>query len=101
MALTSAREILLAVFAIFAAAIYRWVRVPPELRHIPKVPILPLLHSYLSGEVEEQRVKRVLLPFARKARSNVVLVFCLGEWMIHVMDAKVCCRALRVRGEFV
>ncbi|KAI0793858.1 cytochrome P450 [Fomes fomentarius] len=88
MALTSAREILLAVFAIFATAIYRWVRVPPELRHIPKVPILPLLHSYLSGEVEEQRVKRVLLPFARKARSNVVLVFCLGEWMIHVIDAK-------------
>ncbi|EJF58701.1 cytochrome P450 [Dichomitus squalens LYAD-421 SS1] len=81
----------LIVFALFlslAVAIRRWVSVPPELSHIPQVPILPLLHSYLSGEVEEQRVKRVILPFAQKSRSNVVLLFCFGEWMVHVLDAK-------------
>ncbi|TFK77992.1 cytochrome P450 [Polyporus arcularius HHB13444] len=88
MAFASVRDVLLALLAAVAVAIYRWVRVPEELRHIPKVPILPLLYSYLSGEVEEQRVKRILLPFARRTRTNVVLVFCLGEWMVHVVEAK-------------
>lgn len=89
MTFTSTRDVLLALLAAVTVAIYRWVRVPSELRHIPKVPILPLLYSYLSGEVEEQRVKRILLPFARRARTNVVLVFCLGDWMVHVVEAKV------------
>ena len=83
------QDVLVVGLALLWLAVYRWVRVPPHLRHIPKVPILPLLRSYLSGEVEEQRVKRVILPFAEKARTNVVLVFIVGEWQVHVLEGKV------------
>ncbi|KAJ8496055.1 hypothetical protein ONZ51_g1369 [Trametes cubensis] len=82
------QDVLVVGLALLWLAVYRWVRVPPHLRHIPKVPILPLLRSYLSGEVEEQRVKRVILPFAEKARTNVVLVFIVGEWQVHVLEGK-------------
>ena len=88
MTLTMANTAALILLAL-ALLVYRWVRVPTGLRHIPQVPILPLLYSYLSGEIEERRVKRIILPFARKAGSNVVLLFCLGEWTVHVLDAKV------------
>ena len=69
--------------------VYRLLSVPSHLRHIPTVPILPLLRSYLSGEAEEHRVKRLILPFAKRMHTNVVLVFCLGDWMVQILDPKV------------
>ncbi|KAH9935982.1 cytochrome P450 [Epithele typhae] len=72
-----------------AFALYRLFSVPSHLRHIPTVPLLPLLYSYFSGEVEEQRIKRLVLPFAEKKDTSVVLVFCLGDWMVQVLDPKV------------
>ena len=80
---------LLALLIILAIHVYRRVCVPRHLRHIPKVPLLPLLFSYISGEVEERRIRRVILPFAQKVNTDVVLVFTLGEWMVHILDAKV------------
>ncbi|KAI0642425.1 cytochrome P450 [Trametes meyenii] len=67
-------------------AVYQILRVPSHLRHIPKVPIWALLGSYFSGEVEDQRIKRIVLPFARQQGTGVVLVFCLGDWMVQVVD---------------
>ena len=66
--------------------LFRSLTPPAHLQHIPSVPILPLLISYLSGEVEAQRVKRLVLPFARRIGTNVVLVFCLGEWMVQILE---------------
>ena len=81
--------VLLSLVALCFGA-YRLLSVPSPLRHIPTVPLWPLLRSYLSGEVEEQRVKRLILPFAKQMQTDVVLVFCLGDWMVQVLDPKVC-----------
>ncbi len=75
--------------AVLCFGLYRLLRVPPHLRHIPKVPLFPLLLSYFSGEVEEQRVKRLVLPFAKRMQTDVVLVYCLGDWMVQVLETKV------------
>lgn len=92
------QKVATAVLVLLAVAIYRWVRVPAHLRHLPKVPVMPLLVSYLSGEVEERRVKRVIIPFAQKARTDVVLVFCLGEWVVHIVEANVRMSVLSATG---
>lgn len=82
-------------------ALYRLLRVPPHLQHIPAVPLWPLMASYLSGECEEQRVKRLVLPFARERQTHVVLVYCLGDWMVQVLEPTVshpiiCCPGNRL-----
>ena len=81
--------------------VYRLFRVPPHLQHIPTVPLWPLLKSYLSGECEEQRVKRLVLPFAREKQTQVVLLYCLGDWMVQVLEPTVshsimCCAGNRL-----
>lgn len=85
----STLDIAVLTFATICFAIYRLLRVPRHLRHIPKVPLVPLLVSYFSGEVEEQRVKRLVLPFAKRMQTDVVLVYCLGSWMVQVLESKV------------
>ena len=87
MALTLLNAIMLICATLFVS-IWQFLRVPSHLRHIPTVPILPLLFSYLSGEVEEQRVKRLVLPFAKKMHTDVVLVYCLGDWMVQIIHPK-------------
>ena len=42
--------------------------------YIPRVPVWRLLYSYASGEVEEQTIKRVILPFAKEHSTDVVLI---------------------------
>ena len=81
-------QILLAFVAVSVLA--KWMFTPPaELRHLPRVPILPLLWSYVSGEVEDVRIKRLLLPFANEKGEGVVLVYALGRWIVHVLDHQV------------
>lgn len=63
--------------------------VPAHLRHLPSVPIFPLLKSYLTGEVEDTRIRRLVLPFANEKKEGVVLVWALGRWMVHILDEKV------------
>ncbi|KAI0308699.1 hypothetical protein OF83DRAFT_1073132 [Amylostereum chailletii] len=63
--------------------------VPHDLRHLPRVPILPLLWSYLRGEAEDKRLKRLVLPFANEKNEGIVLVWALGRWMVHILDRKV------------
>jgi hypothetical protein len=63
---------------------------PAELRHLPRVPILPLLWSYVKGEVEDIRIKKLIVPFANQQKEGVVVVYALGRWIVHVLDHKVC-----------
>ncbi|KAF8155332.1 cytochrome P450 [Mycena galopus ATCC 62051] len=48
--------------------------VPTSLRRLSRVPIFPLLRSYLSMEPEDE---------------GVVLVWVLGQWMVHILDQQV------------
>lgn len=78
------------IFALLVHFIWRFFTVPAHLRHLPCVPIFPLLKSYLSGEVEDVRLRRLILPFANEKGEGVVLVWALGRWMVHLLDEKVC-----------
>lgn len=72
--------------------------VPAHLRHLPSVPIFPLLKSYLTGEVEDTRIRRLILPFASERKEGVVLVWALGRWMVHILDEKVRTRSFNPKG---
>ena len=75
---------------IFLSILVKWAFTPPaELRHLPRAPILPLLWSYACGEVEDVRIKRLLLPFSNEKGEGVVLVYALGRWIVHVLDHQV------------
>jgi hypothetical protein len=69
--------------------IYTSFRVPAELAHLPRVPVIPTLISYAKGEVEDARIKRLILPFANEKGESVVVIYALGRWIVHVLDAKV------------
>lgn len=77
-----------AALALFVIAAYRALSVPADIRHLPRVPILPLLWSYLTVEIEDRRFERLILPFAERG-EGVVVVWALGRWMIHILDPKV------------
>jgi hypothetical protein len=62
--------------------------VPKNLRHIPRVPVIPTLLSFARGEVEDVRIKKLLLPYANKGEP-AVLVYALGRWIVHILDRKV------------
>ena len=81
--------IILFVVIALCIGVHRALRVPAHLRHIPMVPIWPLLLSYLSGEVDEQRIRRLFLPFAKEMNTGVVLVYCLGTWTVQVLEPQV------------
>ncbi|KAI0690673.1 hypothetical protein BC835DRAFT_1417617 [Cytidiella melzeri] len=57
---------------------------PHELCHLPRVPTLHLLWSYLSGESEDARIRRLILPFASEKNEELVLVWALGRWMVGI-----------------
>ncbi|SJL17001.1 uncharacterized protein ARMOST_20541 [Armillaria ostoyae] len=81
--------ILTAIPLVFLLLFWYRVAIPPRnLRHIPRVAILPLLWSYLTGETEDCRIKRLVLPFSRDAGEQIVLVWALGRWMVHILDFK-------------
>ncbi|KAJ6567499.1 cytochrome P450 [Mycena sp. CBHHK59/15] len=63
--------------------------VPARLRHLPRVPILPLLKSYLSMEPEDTRIRNLILPFADAHQEGIVLVWVLGRWMVHILDQQI------------
>ncbi|VDB92600.1 unnamed protein product [Peniophora sp. CBMAI 1063] len=64
------------------------VFIPNDLRHLPRVPILPLLISYLLCESEDKRIRRLVLPYANEKGEGLVLVWALGRWMVHILDYK-------------
>ncbi|KAI5118891.1 hypothetical protein M0805_002807 [Coniferiporia weirii] len=90
------RDSIAPIVAGLAAVIAAWVvstlarlfSVPGELRHLPCVPIWPLLLSYASGETEERRIKRLFLPCAAKHGEGLVLVWTFGTWFVHCVDPK-------------
>jgi len=67
-----------------------FITVPPRnLAHLPRAPILELLKSYVSGEIESERIKRIVLPFANEHGHPLVLVWAFGMWIVHVIDFEV------------
>ncbi|GLB43325.1 putative cytochrome P450 [Lyophyllum shimeji] len=76
---------LLAVVALYALVEYL-LAVPAELRHLPKVSPYATIWSYARRESVDSRVRRLILPFARRG-EGVVLVYMLGKWGVHILDA--------------
>lgn len=62
--------------------------VPAGLRHLPKVSPYATIWSYARRESVDSRVRRLILPFAGRG-EGVVLVYMLGKWGLHVLDANV------------
>jgi hypothetical protein len=69
-------------------AIRRKLRPPPELAHLPYISAAPILASYLSGEVDDRRIKRLYVGAGKE--EGIVLSFMLGIWVIQVLDHQVC-----------
>ena len=76
-------------FVAFLLLIRRIFFVPKHLAHLPRVPVLPLLKSYLSSEEESQRIQRLILPFGNERNEPLVLVWAFGLWIVHVLDPEV------------
>ncbi|KAG6832165.1 hypothetical protein H0H92_004896 [Tricholoma furcatifolium] len=74
-----------AIPVVFALVQYI-LAVPAELRHLPRVSPYATIWSYARRESVDSRVKRLILPFARRG-DGVVLVYMLGKWGVHVIDA--------------
>ena len=62
--------------------------VPSDLRHLPRVSPYATIWSYARRESVDRWVKRLVLPFAERG-EGVVLVYMLGKWGVHVLDANV------------
>ena len=62
--------------------------IPSDLRHLPRVSPYATIWSYARRESVDRRVKRLILPFAERG-DGVVLVYMLGKWGVHVLDANV------------
>ncbi|KAG6918169.1 hypothetical protein DXG01_016154 [Tephrocybe rancida] len=62
--------------------------VPADLRHLPRASPYATIWSYARRESVDSRVRRLILPFARRG-DGVVLVYMLGKWGVHVIDATV------------
>ncbi|KAG7442313.1 cytochrome P450 [Guyanagaster necrorhizus] len=77
--------IIIAAFILILCC-YRITVPPSHLRHLPRVATLPLLCSYLTGESEDRRIKRLIVPFSRDTHEHVVLVWVLGRWMVHILN---------------
>lgn len=73
----------------FLGAVVQYLlAVPNDLRHLPRVSPYATIWSYARREPVDRRVKRLILPFAERG-EGVVLVYMLGKWGVHVLDAHV------------
>lgn len=80
----------IAILLTALVALISWlVAVPAELHHLPRVSPYAMIWSYARRESVDSRVKRLILPFALRG-EGVVLVYMLGKWGVHVLDANVC-----------
>ncbi|KAH7887157.1 cytochrome P450 [Phlebopus sp. FC_14] len=74
--------------AVAALLLIRRIFTPPRaIRHLPCVPILPLLRSYFLREPDDVRFQRLIMPFADEKGEGIVVVWT-GMWMIHIIDYK-------------
>ena len=74
--------------ALLFAFVQYVLAVPAELRHLPKVSPYATIWSYARRESVDSRVRRLILPFAKRG-DGVVLVYMLGKWGVHVLDPAV------------
>ncbi|KAI0029802.1 cytochrome P450 [Vararia minispora EC-137] len=69
----------------FALAIFC---LPEELRKKPRVPVIPTFLSFLAGETEDVRTRRLILRTAQQHDSGLVIMWALGSWYVHVVDSE-------------
>jgi hypothetical protein len=79
----------IATLALIALGLHYFFTPPAHLRHLPRVPVLQLLWSYASGEVDDARIKRLIIPYANQHNEDIVLVYSLGRWIVHAVDSQV------------
>lgn len=60
-----------AVVAFFSYQVYKMVRVPKHLRHIPAVSYWTFMKSALSGEGVDVRTRKIILPVLAKSPSGL------------------------------
>jgi len=72
----------------FTALVLHLFTVPASLRRLPKVPIVPLLWSYVSGKVEDSRIKRIIIPFSKQKGEDIVVVYAFGLRIVYDLDHK-------------
>lgn len=76
------------VIALLFVSVQYVLAVPAELRHLPRVSPYAMIWSYARRESVDSRVRRLILPFAKRG-DGVVLVYMLGKWGVHVLDPDV------------
>lgn len=86
-------SIILSAFAVLSTLVILHViprlKCPTCLRHLPRVSMFATLLSLLTGETEERRVKRLMLPVAEEHGAGLVVVWAIGGWYVHVLDFEV------------
>ncbi|VDB92598.1 unnamed protein product [Peniophora sp. CBMAI 1063] len=76
------------VFCACSLIIARFVYCPAKLRPLPSVPLIPTIISFLKGESEDVRTRRLVIPTARRHDAGLVRMWALGEWYVHIVDHK-------------
>jgi hypothetical protein len=76
-----------AIATVFSYQIYRKMRIPRELRHIPSVSYWQYMRSILSGEGIDVRARRIVLPVLSNSPSGLYLRPKRLGWSVAVADA--------------
>lgn len=77
------------IAAVLVAAVTHYeLSCPRNLRHLKRVSPYATLWSYARRESVDQRIRRLILPFAEQG-EGAVAVYMLGKWGVHVLDPSV------------
>ncbi|CAO3681724.1 unnamed protein product [Umbelopsis ramanniana] len=76
-----------AIATVFSYQIYRKMRIPRELRHIPSVSYWRYMRSILSGEGIDVRARQIVLPVLSNSPSGLYLRPKGLGWAVAVADA--------------
>ncbi|KAG1733143.1 hypothetical protein EDB19DRAFT_1911724 [Suillus lakei] len=65
----------------------RFFSVPPNLQHLPCVP-LPFLQRYASREPDDVHTQYLVMPSTIQRDEGVVVVWEMGKWTVHILNPK-------------
>lgn len=79
-----------AIFILFVVLVAtHWhLSCPRKLLHLKHVSPYATLWSYAIRESVDQRIRRLVLPFAEQG-EEAVAVYMLGKWGVHILDPAV------------
>ena len=76
------------VLSLVVVIVHYQLSCPRSLRHLKRVSPYKTLWSYAIRESVDQRIRRLILPFAEQGESAVA-VYMLGRWGVHILDPSV------------